>query len=232
MAAIDQRRDAFRGMSSASAALAARARKVMPGGNTRTTVYRRRIRPTPRRQGRRIVDVEGDERLDFLNNYTSLIHGHADPDINAAVIEQLAATAPSFAMPTVRGGRARRTDRAIGCPSAEHVRFTNSGTEAVMMAIKGARAFTGRPKIAKFEGCLSRLLRLRGSEPGDARVALGGSRRRPPPATAFGTPQARDGECARAARFNDSADAERVIARHHDELAAVLVDPMPSRVGQ
>ena len=100
MAAIDQRRDAFRAMSSRSAELAARARRVMPGGNTRTTVYQSPHPPyVAYGKGATIVDVEGDERLDFINNYTSLIHGHADPEINAAVIAQLQ-YGTSYAMPT------------------------------------------------------------------------------------------------------------------------------------
>jgi glutamate-1-semialdehyde 2,1-aminomutase len=97
------------------------------------------------------------------------------------------------------------------------------------MAIKGARAFTGRPKILKFEGCyhgsydfaeISQVTPESRWEETDT----------PSTATAFGTP---DGvmENVLVARYNDPADAERVITRHHNELAAVLVDPMPSRVG-
>ncbi|MGI8689042.1 MAG: aspartate aminotransferase family protein [Thermomicrobiales bacterium] len=228
MAEIDQRRDAFRALSSASAALAERARIVMPGGNTRTTVYQSPHPPyAAYGKGATIVDVEGDTRLDFINNYTSLIHGHADPDIIAAVIEQLQ-YGTSYAMPTVHEVALAELI-AERIPSVEQLRFTNSGTEAVMMAIKGARAFTGRPKIVKFEGC------YHGSyDFAEISQVTPESRweeaETPATATAFGTPQGVM-ENVLVARYNDRADAERVITRHHNEIAAVLVDPMPSRVG-
>src|SRR5205823_5884845 len=89
-------------------------------------------------------------RLDVLNNYTSLLHGHGHPDVVAAAQAQVA-RGTAFAGPTeleidlaeIIAGRV---------PAIDQLRFTNSGTEAVMMAIKAARGFTGRPKIAKFEG--------------------------------------------------------------------------------
>src|SRR5437899_11710983 len=136
---------------SKSAALWARAQGVMPGGNTRTTVYMSPYPPyAASGDGCWITDVDGDRRLDCLNNYTALIHGHAHPAIVEAATRRLAQGA-SFPLPTPE-----EVDlAALLCervPSAERVRFTNSGSEAVMMAIKGARAYTGRPKIAKFEG--------------------------------------------------------------------------------
>ena len=130
---------------SKSAALFARAQDVLPGGNSRTTAY---MAPYPpyavAGEGCWITDVEGDRRLDCLNNYTALIHGHAHPTIVEAATRRLALGA-SFPMPTPE-----EIDlAALLCerlPSAERVRFTNSGSEAVMIAIKGARAFSGRPK--------------------------------------------------------------------------------------
>jgi len=124
----------------------------MPGGNTRRTVF---TPPYPAyaasAQGVTVVDVEGQRRTDFVNNYTALIHGHAHPRILAAVGRQLAlGTAVSF--PTESEIRLAEllVDRVA---SIEQLRFTNSGTEAVMLAIQAARAFTGRAKIAKFDGC-------------------------------------------------------------------------------
>src|SRR6476620_788235 len=151
MAGTTTRTEAYRSAEARSAQLNARARKVLPGGNTRTTLYET---PYPiyaaRGQGAIITDVEGDERLDFINNYTSLIHGHADPDINAAVIAQLP-NGVAYAMPTEHEiALAELLVERI--PALEQVRFTNSGTEGVMMAVKAARAYTGRPKIAQFEG--------------------------------------------------------------------------------
>src|SRR5215472_14214174 len=136
-----------------SAQLYARARAVMPGGNSRTTVF---SPPYPAyiasAHGATITDVEGQTRLDFVNNYTSLIHGHAHPRIVEAVTRQLALGTTAVSFPTEADVRlaellVERVD------SIEQLRFTNSGTEAVMMAIEAARAFTGRPRIASFEGC-------------------------------------------------------------------------------
>ena len=124
----------------------------MPGGNSRTTVF---TRPYPdyvaRAQGASVTDVEGQTRLDFVNNYTALIHGHAHRRIVEAVTQQLPnGTAMSF--PTDHEIRlAELLVQRVG--SIDQIRFTNSGTEAVMMAVQTARAFTGRHKIARFEGC-------------------------------------------------------------------------------
>ena len=100
-------------------------------------------------RGKHIVDVDGVIRIDFSNNYTSLIHGHSHPAICRAVSEQLAnGTAYSF------GSEAEIKLAELLCervPCFEKVRFMNSGTEAVMNAIKAARAYTGKVKIAKCE---------------------------------------------------------------------------------
>ena len=145
---------------SRSAELHARARAVMPGGNTRTTVF---AAPYPayiaHAQGASITDVEGQTRLDFVNNYTALIHGHAHPRIVEAVGQQLQlGTAVSF--PTESEVRLAEllVDRL---DSLEHVRFTNSGTEAVMMAIQAARALYWQVEDRQVRGLLPRLLRLR-----------------------------------------------------------------------
>src|SRR5258708_10631935 len=135
-----------------SAELYERARAVMPGGNTWTTVY---SAPYPAyvasASGATVTDVEGQTRLDFVNNYTALIHGHAHPRILDAVSRQLTlGTAVSFPTETEVRLAELLVDRV---DSIERLRFTNSGTEAVMMAVQAARAFTGRQKVARFEGC-------------------------------------------------------------------------------
>jgi glutamate-1-semialdehyde 2,1-aminomutase len=137
---------------SRSAELWARARAVMPGGNSRTTVF---TAPHPAYaasgQGATVTDVEGQRRLDFVNNYTSLIHGHAHPRIVEAVVRQLGlGTAMSFPTETEVRLAEVLVERV---QSVDQVRFTNSGTEAVMMAVQAARVFTGRPRAARFEGC-------------------------------------------------------------------------------
>lgn len=221
-------RHAYLAPSSASAQLAERARRVMPGGNTRTTVYQAPHPPyAARGQGAVIVDADGEERLDFINNYTSLMHGHADPDITAAVIEQLQ-YGTAFAMPT-EPEVALAELLAERIPSVEQVRFTNSGSEAVMMAVKAARAFTGRPKILKFEGCYHGSYDFVEVSMTTTEEHWGEPE---PPSVPYshGTPPAVL-DTVIVSRFNDIDLTERLIERHRDELAAVLIDPMPMRAG-
>ncbi|HUG14066.1 MAG TPA: aspartate aminotransferase family protein [Thermomicrobiales bacterium] len=228
MIATDVQREAFRAPDSVSAQLYERARKVLPGGNTRTTVYQSPHPPyAASGRGAVVIDADGQERLDYINNYTSLMHGHADPDITAAVIEQLQ-YGTAFAMPTEHEVALAELI-AARVPSIDQVRFTNSGSEAVMMAVKAARAYTGRPKIVKFEGCYHGSYDF-------VEVSLGST-----PDTwgdgdpvsvpySHGVPQGVLDDVI-VLRFNDIEMAERRIEQHRHELAAVLLDPMPLRAG-
>jgi len=214
---------------SKSAALFAQAQGVMPGGNTRTTVYMAPYPPyAASGDGCWITDVEGDRRLDCLNNYTALIHGHAHAEIVEAATRRLA-LGSSFPLPTPEEVElaALLCDRL---PGAERVRFTNSGSEAVMMAIKAARAFTGRPKIAKFEGA------YHGSYD-YAEVSLASSPDNwgtlaAPASTGYsrGVPPAVLDDVV-VLPFNHAEMAVARIEREAKALAAVLVDPIPNRVG-
>jgi glutamate-1-semialdehyde 2,1-aminomutase len=212
-----------------SAKLWARAQAVLPGGNSRTTVY---MAPRPiyaaDGDGCWVVDVDGDRRLDLLNNYTSLIHGHAHPAITEAATRRLARGA-SFPMPTAEEIElaALLAERVA---AVDHVRFTNSGSEAVMMAIKAARGFTGRPKIAKFEGA------YHGSYDW-AEVSLGSSPDEWGPADApaslpysKGTPPSVLEDVV-VLPFNRTELAVARIEKEAKHLAAVLLDPMPNRAG-
>ena len=147
----------------------------MPGGNTRHSVA---LAPYPiyarSGSGCRITDVEGEERVDFLNNYTSLILGHAHPQVTEAV-QRRAALGTAFTMPTPE--EVELAELITGRVAyVEQIRFCNSGSEAVMLAIKAARAFTGRHKIAKFEGAYHGHLRLRRSQRRSHSGRLGRSR--------------------------------------------------------
>lgn len=137
--------------ASNSAALYDRAVRVEPGGNSRHTVY---FPPYPiyavRAEGATVWDADGVARLDLINNYSALIHGHNHPEIVEAIIAQ-ARQLLSVAMPTEQEvALAEQVCERL--PGVDQVRFANSGTEGVMMAIKAARAYTGRAKIAKIEG--------------------------------------------------------------------------------
>src|SRR5262244_408929 len=149
--AIDKELHEYLAKTGRSRSLHEEACAVMPGGNSRTTTF---FDPYPfyiqRAQGAHVWDADGIDRLDFNGNYTSLILGHAPPDVVKAA-QEATTLGMSYPGPTEHEIRLAETlTRRI--PSLESLRFTNSGTEATMNAVRAARAFTGRPKIAKFEG--------------------------------------------------------------------------------
>src|SRR5258708_6791873 len=214
---------------SRSAELYARARAVMPGGNTRTTVF---SAPHPAyfasAQGPLVTDVEGQTRLDFVNNYTALIHGHAHPRILEAVTRQLTlGTAVSFPTETEVRLAELLVERVN---SIERVRFTNSGTEAVMMAIQAARAFTGKSKIAKFEGCYHGAYDYAEVSVGPRPDQAGDSLAPRSVAESAGVAHSAADEVI-VLPFNHPDAVERILHKHAGELAAVLVDPLPHRSG-
>ena len=127
-----------------------RATGSIPGGSTRTTVYTAPYPPyVASGAGLRILDVDGNAYRDFLGNYTSLILGHAHPAVVAAVEAQVR-RGSAFSAPTETEVELAEEIRGR-VPSIERLRFTSSGTEATMFAIRAARAFTGRSLIAKFD---------------------------------------------------------------------------------
>jgi glutamate-1-semialdehyde 2,1-aminomutase len=127
------------------------ASKVMPGGNTRTTQW---MDPYPffvdKAKGMHIYDIDGNNYLDFMLNATTLVLGHANPDIVKALADQIN-EGTVYSVPT--DSQTKLADILVDrIPSMDKVRFTNSGTEATMMAIMASRSFTKKTKIAKFEG--------------------------------------------------------------------------------
>lgn len=135
----------------ASARLFERARRVMPSGYTRNMIV---AKPHPvyvaEADGCWVTDVDGNRRIDWANNFASLIHGHNKREVVGAIQEQ-AGRLLSVTMPTEWEVELAEllVDRIEG---VEQIRFTNSGTEALMVAVKAARALTGRAKVAKIEG--------------------------------------------------------------------------------
>jgi glutamate-1-semialdehyde 2,1-aminomutase len=196
---------------------------VMPGGNSRTTTF---FDPYPfyfeRGQGAHVWDVDGTERVDFNNNYTSLVLGHAMPEVIKAV-QEVATSGLSFPGPTEYEVRlAEVLVRRL--PSLESVRFTNSGTEATMNAVRLARAFTGRPKLAKFEGAFHGTHDwVMVSVSPDPKTA--GSRRNPKPvASSAGVPAAVLKNVV-VLPWNDAEACEEILTREAGNVAALIVDP-------
>jgi glutamate-1-semialdehyde 2,1-aminomutase len=182
------------------------ATNSLVGGTTRTTVY---MEPYPpcvvRGLGASVWDLDGNERTDLLNNYTALILGHAQPDVVAAAW-RAAEHGSAFAAPTEHELRLAELIRAR-LPSVERLRFTSSGTEATMFAMRVARAATGRPMIAKMEGG------YHGTH--DYAAAPAG----------VGIPDEVKA-LVLDLPFNDADEAERRLAPHRDRVAAVIVEPI------
>jgi glutamate-1-semialdehyde 2,1-aminomutase len=214
---------------SRSAALYERARKVLPGGVSRNTVLRA---PHPlyaaSAQGCRVTDIEGTVRIDFANNMASLIHGHAHPEVTAAVIEQLG-KGSAFTLATEV--EVLFAEHLIGRnPGFEKLRFVNSGTEAIMSAIKASRAFTGRAKVAKVEGAYHGQYDY-AEVSQTASPASWGDRDHPTSVpVAHGTPPSALADVV-VLPYNDPERALALLDEHRGELACVLLDLMPHRVG-
>ena len=139
----------------ASADLLARAQHLFPGGVNSPVRAFRAVGGTPRvivrGRGAHVWDADGERLLDYIASWGAVILGHAHPDVVEAV-QRAAAAGTSFGAPTpgeVELGEL--VQRFV--PSMERMRFVSSGTEAVMSALRVARAATGRPKVVKFAGC-------------------------------------------------------------------------------
>jgi glutamate-1-semialdehyde 2,1-aminomutase len=206
-----------------------RALKVLPGGVSRNAVLRK---PHPfyavKGEGCHLTDVEGKRRIDFANNMASLIHGHAYPPIVEAVTAQLRnGTGFSFATEAEIKLAEHLTKRTKGF---DKIRFVNSGTEAVMCCLKAARAFTRRPKIAKVEGAYHGLYDYAEISQ-TAQPSNWGDPQQPSSVPVVqGTPRSALDEVI-VIPFNNPEVALAILDRHADDLACVLVDPMPHRVG-
>ncbi len=215
--------------ASRSARLFDQAQGVLAGGVSRNTLLRA---PHPiyveRASGCRIVDVDGVERVDFANNMAAMIHGHAHPAIVAAITEQVRrGTAYTMATRAEIDYALQLRRRA---PGFEKMRFMNSGTEAVMAGLKAARVYTGRHKIAKIEGTY---------HGGSDYVAVSesptpsnwGPAERPASAPLSGATPASVLEEVIVLPFNDPEAAVAILDEHRGEIACVVVDLMPHRLG-
>ncbi len=203
--------------------------RVLTGGVSRNTVYRK---PFPhyveQASGCYITDVDGIERIDFANNMASLIHGHAHPAIVEAVIEQLKkGTAYTMASEIEVTFAQLLCNRVSGF---EKIRFVNSGTEAVMAMIKASRAFTGRPKIAKAEGAYHGTYDFAEISQTSNPSNWGEVNKPNSVPLTYGTPKGVLNDVI-IFPFNDVEKTISILNQHADEIACVLIDPVPHRVG-
>ena len=213
-----------------SAAMFARAAGSLPGGNTRTGVH---MPPFPlyaeRGEGVWLHDLDGHRLLDFVNNNTALVLGHAHPAVVSALREAVG-RGTGFSRPTaLEVEMAELIRRRL--PSLERLRFCSSGSEAVINALRAARAFTGRTGTAKFEGAFHGI-------DDHAMVSY-----LPPVGPDLGPAEAPHSVASTAGLsstaledvvvlpFNDAGAVEAILAEHGSRLAAVIVDPLSTAAG-
>jgi glutamate-1-semialdehyde 2,1-aminomutase len=201
------------------------ARVLMPGGVDSPVRAFSAVGGEPvvlaRGHGAHVWDVDGNEYIDYVGSWGPLVLGHAHPAV-VDVLQKAAARGTSFgALTELEVELARLVCGAV--PSVERVRFVNSGTEATMSALRLARAYTGRDKVLKFEGCYhghaDGLLAKAGS--GVATLGLPDS---------AGVPASYTSETL-LAPFNDEDAVRAVFERHGDTIAAVIVEPVPANMG-
>lgn len=208
-----------------SEALFARAKKVMPGGVNSPVRAFRAVGGQPRfiqkGLGSHILDADGLEYIDYVGSWGPMVLGHSHPDILKAVYDRMV-NGLSFGAPTAL--EVEMAEKMVSMvPHIEMVRMVNSGTEAVMSAVRLARGATGRDKLIKFEGC------YHGHS--DAMLVGAGSG-----ALTQGEPDSK-GVTAGAARdtliaqYNDLASVERLLDANKGEVAAVIVEPVAANMG-
>ena len=202
-----------------------RACRVIPGGVSSPVRAFRAVGGTPlfitRGSGARVTDADGRTFLDLVCSWGPLIAGHAHPAVVGAIGAALERGTTFGAPCEAEVALAERVSAAY--PAAEQVRFVSSGTEAVMSAIRVARAFSGRDLIVKFAGCYhghaDHLLVAAGS----GLATLG----RP---SSAGVPQAFTG-CTRVLPLDDEAALAALFEAEGARIAAVIIEPVPANHG-
>ena len=226
---LERERAAYEAANPASREAFQRSLRVLPGGVTRTLCH---FPPFPcyadYGEGCHFVDIDGNRRLDLFNNATSLILGHRPQAVMKAVREQLAR---GTAFQTNTGLETRLAEMLVErVPSVEQIRFTNSGSEGTLMAIRAARAFTGRHKIAKIEGGyhgthdsveVSVRPPLEAAGPAESPLAVPGSAGIPPGVL----------EDIVLLPYNNLEAARRILARAAAHIAGIIVEPILGSVG-
>ena len=204
--------------------------KYMPGGDTRTATF---FLPFPNfikyGDGAYMYDEDGFKLLDFQNNYTSLIHGHAHPETVEAVREQIAKgsayTAPFEKQIELSAILTQRF------PSVDMIRYTNSGTEANMHALRIARAYTGKAKIIKTEGGYHGTTDVfeASVDPNIKKAGTLDQIKVIPESRGVSENALKD---VLVVPFNDIERTRKMIEEHHRETACIIIEPIMGSAGQ
>ncbi len=201
------------------------AKRVIPGGVNSPVRSFAAVGGNPffveRGRGSALWDVEGKRYIDYVNSWGALILGHAHPQVVAAV-RRAALNGMTFGTPT----RAETTlaQTIVGAfPSIDRVRFVNSGTEAVMSAVRLARAYTGRSRVIKFDGGYHGHVDYLLSKAGSGLATLG------VPASQ-GVPRSFAKETV-TVPFNDLGAFKQALKAHRGKIACVLIEPVPANTG-
>jgi glutamate-1-semialdehyde 2,1-aminomutase len=205
--------NAYRKRTPKSQAATIRAGNYLPGGENRAVNY---FPPYPvwieKANGCKLTDVDGNKYIDFHNNFSSMILGYNNPKVTAALGKQLVKGVAPFGMTPIVIRWAEIMCRRV--ESVDKIRFNNSGSEAVMFAIRAARAFTGKVKILMTEGCFH----------GSYDVALYASH----PA---GLPKSTLTDSI-IVPYNDKKAAQKAIVENKDQLAAMIIEGHMGAAGQ
>lgn len=203
----------------------ARSLKKIPGGVNSPVRAWKAVGGDPlvlaRGHGSHVFDLDGKRYIDFVASWGPLILGHA-PERIVRVLNRVAKNGTTFGAPTEAEVELAESVGKL-MPAMQKVRLVSSGTEAAMSAIRLARAFTGRNKIIKFDGCYhghSDGLLVKGGS-GLATLSLPDS---------SGVPRAFARETL-VAKFNDLGSVESLFARHGKNIAAVIVEPICGNMG-
>lgn len=201
------------------------AKRYIPGGVNSPVRSFRGVGGTPpfiaRAAGSKLVDIDGNEYIDYVLSWGPMILGHSHPAVNQALVSAVE-HGVSYGAPTLLETElAKLVNRLV--PSMELVRMVNSGTEATMSALRLARAYTQRNKIVKFTGC------YHGHH--DSLLVKAGSG-----AATFGVPDSPGvpdsiANTTVTVDYNDFAQLESVFAEQSEEIAAVIIEPVPGNMG-
>ena len=208
-----------------SNALFTRAREVIPGGVNSPVRAFRSVGGNPRfiakAKGSRLWDADGKEYLDYVGSWGPMILGHSDERILAAVEEAIWGGL-SFGAPTER--EVLVAELMVNMvPGLEMVRMVNSGTEAVMSAIRLARGYTGRNKVIKFAGCYH-------GHSDSMLVKAGSGVMTQGVPDSLGVPAATAGDTLTAV-YNDADSVEALFSENRGQIAAVIVEPVAANMG-